>query len=139
MSLPHRAAAVAAVLFCALLMPATPPASATDAGPTTLTLYGDSGRGWGLNRTTTTTPGPTITVYLGYPVTLTLVGADPPPAQITHNWFIDYNGNNQTDPVDNKSDNFISPASMLFTFVPTRARNATCNCHNHFGTTSETI
>ena len=32
MSIPHRAAAVAAVLFCVLLMPASSLASATDAG-----------------------------------------------------------------------------------------------------------
>ena len=139
MSLPHRAAAVAAVLFCVLLMPASSLASATDAGPTTLTLYGDSGRGWGLNRTTTTTPGPTITVYLGYPVTLTLVGADPPPAQVTHNWFIDYNGNNQTDPGENKSADFTSPGSTVFTFVPTREGNATYKCQYHFSTMFGTI
>jgi len=139
MSLPHRAAAVAAVLFCVLLMPASSLASATDAGPTTLTLYGDSGRGWGLNRTTTTTPGPTITVYLGSPVTLSLVGADPPPAQVTHNWFIDYNGNNQTDPGENKSADFTSPGSIVFTFVPTREGNATYKCQYHFSTMFGTI
>src|SRR6267378_7344942 len=96
MSLPHRAAAVAVVLFCVLVMPATPPALAAEGGPTSLTLYGDAGRGWGLNTSQITGPGPTITVFLGYPVTLTLVGADPPPAQVTHNWFIDYDGNNLT-------------------------------------------
>src|SRR2546430_7004677 len=139
MSLRHRAAAVAAVLFFVVFMPATFPASAEDAGPTTLTLYGDSGRGWGLNRTMITTPGPTIIAYLGYPVTLTLVAADLPPAQVTHNWFVDYNGNDQADSGENKSADFTSPGSVVFTFVPTREGNATYKCQYHSHTMFGTI
>jgi plastocyanin len=129
MSLPHRAAAVAAVLFCVLLTPVSSPASAANGGPPAITLYGDGGRGWGLNSTSIKSPGPTLTVLLGYPVTIDLVGMEP---AVQHNWFIDYNGNNLTDPGEPKSPDFIGAGPTPFTFVPDREGNWTYKCAYHF-------
>jgi len=133
---PLRAAAVAAVLLCMLLMPSLPSASAADGDPPTFTLYGDGSRGWGLNSTSIGSPGPTLTVFLGYPVTIALVGIEP---AVTHNWFIDYNGNNQTDPGENKSQDFLGPGPALFTFTPEREGNATYKCQYHFNIMFGTI
>ncbi|TLZ97056.1 MAG: hypothetical protein E6J96_06840 [Methanobacteriota archaeon] len=113
--------------------------SAADGGPPTFTLYGDAGRGWGLNSTSFSTPGPTLTVFLGYPLTIALVGAEPVGSGVKHNWFIDYNGNNQTDPDENKSQDFSGPGPALFTFVPTREGSATYKCQYHFSTMFGTI
>src|SRR5437016_3383085 len=126
---PLRAAAVAAVLLSMLLMPSLPSASAADGDPPTFTLYGDGSRGWGLNGTSIGSPGPTLTVFLGYPVTIALVGIE---SAVPHNWFIDYNGNNQTDPGENKSQDFLGPGPALFTFIPEREGNATYKCQYHF-------
>ena len=133
---PLRAAAVAAVLLCMLLLPGSSPASAADGDPPAFTLYGDGARGWGLNSTSIQSPGPTLTVYLGYPVTIALVGIEP---AVTHNWFIDYNGNNQTDPGENKSQDFLGPGPAMFTFIPEREGNATYKCQYHFNMMFGTI
>jgi len=136
---PLRAAAVAAVLLCVLLLPGASPASAASGDPPAFTLYGDAGRGWGLNSTSVSTPGPTLTVYLGHPLTIALVGAEPVGTPVIHNWFIDYNGNNQTDAGENKSQDFSGPGPALFTFVPMREGNATYKCQYHFNTMFGTI
>jgi len=139
MSHPRRAAAVSAVILGMLLFPGLSPVSAADGGPPTITLYGDAGRGWGLNSTSFSTPGPTLTVFLGYPLTIALVGAEPVGSNIKHNWFIDYNGNNQTDPDENKSQDFSGPGPAVFTFVPTREGSATYKCQYHSNTMFGTI
>ncbi len=136
MSLPHRAAAVAAVLLWVLLIPGSSPASAANGGPPAYTLYGDAGRGWGLNSTSINNPGPTLIVYLGYPVTIELVGIEP---AVTHNWFMDYNGNNQTDPGEPKSTDFRGAGPAPFTFIPDREGNWTYKCVYHFATMFGTI
>src|SRR5712691_2340555 len=136
MSYPLRAAALAAVLLGVLVLPGSSPASAVDGGPPTFTLYGDGGRGWGLNSTSIRTPGPTLTVFLGHPLTIALVGVE---SAVTHNWFLDYNGNNQTDPGENKSQDFSGPGPALFTFIPERQGNWTYKCQYHFNTMFGTI
>src|SRR5947208_14491508 len=121
MSHPRRAAAVSAVILGMLLFPGFSPVSAADGGPPTFTLYGDAGRGWGLNSTSFSTPGPTLTVFLGYPLTIALVGAEPVGSGVKHNWFIDYNGNNKKDTDEHMLLNFSSTGPALSTFVQNRA------------------
>src|SRR5438309_6558086 len=103
---PVKAAAVVAVLLMALLMVGSPPVSAADGSPPTIRLYGDAGRGWGLNASALTTPGPNLTVLLGYPVILVLSGE----AGVTHDWFIDYNDNKQPDVGEPKVPDFTGPS-----------------------------
>src|SRR5438034_5859016 len=97
MSHPRRAAAVSAVILGMLLFPGFSPVSAADGGPPTFTLYRDAGRGSGLNSTSFSTPGPTLTVFLRYPLTIALLRAQPDGSGVNHNWLIDHTGNNQTD------------------------------------------
>src|SRR5207302_1355617 len=68
-----------------------------------------------------------------------VVGAEPVGSNVKPNWFIDYNGNNQTDPDENKSQDFSGPGPALFTFVPTREGSATYKCQYHSGTMFGTI
>ena len=125
---PHRAAAVVAVLFATVLLPGSIPASAADGGPPIITLYGNAALGWGFNSTTITSPGPTLTVLLGYPVTLHLNGTDAP---APHNWFIDYNNNNQTDVGEPKAQDFTGPGPRIFTFTPDQAGTFFYKCAYH--------
>jgi len=112
-----------------LLMPGSAPASAANGSPSPISLYGDSVRGWGLNNTTITSPGPTLTVPLGYPVTLALAGLEQ--GGVTHNWFIDYNGNDQPDVGEPKSPDFTKAGPILFTFIPDRNGSFTYKCAYH--------
>ena len=69
-------------------------------------------QGWGLTQFTITNPGPTITVTPGERVDLTLNSVD-----TIHQWFLDYNGDNITDPGEPLSAQFgPSPAGTVFTF-----------------------
>jgi heme/copper-type cytochrome/quinol oxidase subunit 2 len=70
-------------------------------------LYGaDHGlnNGWGLSTSVITSPGPTLTVQQGTLVNLTLTSVD----DKTHNFFIDYYGNQTPTAGDPKSPDFPS-------------------------------
>src|SRR5216110_876473 len=133
---PVKAAAVVAVLLMALLMVGSPPVSAADGSPPTIRLYGDAGRGWGLNASALTTPGPNLTVLLGYPVILVLSGE----AGVTHDWFIDYNDNKQPDVGEPKVPDFIGPSPQSSPpITPDRNGTWTYRCAYHPNTMFGTI
>ena len=133
---PVKAAAVVAVLLMALLMVGSPPVSAADGSPPTIRLYGDAGRGWGLNASALTTPGPNLTVLLGYPVILVLSGE----AGVTHDWFIDYNDNKQPDVGEPKVPDFTGPTPQTSTpITPDRNGTWTYRCAYHPNTMFGTI
>src|SRR5438128_993999 len=134
MSHPRRAAAVSAVILGMLLFPGFSPVSAADGGPPTFTLYGDAGRGWGLNSTSFSTPGPTLTVFLGYPLTIALVGAEPVGSGVKHNCFIDYNGDNIPGVGEPKTGDFNKTNPLTQKLHLDRAGNFTYYCEYHSGT-----
>ncbi len=82
------------------------------------TLYGDASSGWGNTSTSLTNPGPTLYVYQGDDVSITLHAAD---SGMPHNWWIDFNGNNQIDSGEVSSPDFSSTTGpIVFNFtVPT--------------------
>jgi plastocyanin len=129
MSFPHRSAAVAAVLLIMVLTPGSSRVSAEEGGPMTLSLFGGAVRGWGLNSTAITNPGPTITAFVGYPVTLMLVSVDD--ARLDHDWFIDYDGNGDTNVGEPGSEPFKGPGPTPFSFVPDRVGSFTYVCSFH--------
>src|SRR5205809_678899 len=133
---PVRTAAVVAVLLMALFTVGSRPVAAADGGPPTIRLYGDAGRGWGLNATVITTPGPNLTVLLGYPVILVLSGE----AGVTHDWFIDYNDNKQPDVGEPKVPDFIGPSPQSSPpITPDRNGTWTYRCAYHPNTMFGTI
>jgi len=129
MSTARRAAAVAAVLLIGILVPGSFPRAAAEGGPQTLTLHGSALTGWGLDSAEITNPGPTITAYVGYRLTLMLVGVD----ALDHDWFIDYaNGDPpRRDAGDPGSVLFKGPGPTPFSFVPDRTGNYTYACSIH--------
>jgi plastocyanin len=129
MSFPLRAVALVAVLLGAFLLPAPSSSAASDLNPIALTLYGHSIRGWGFNSSTLKVPGPNLTVYVGVPVSLTLIGADP---GVAHNWFIDYDNNNVPNGAEPSSPDFVGPTPKVYSFTPDRAGNWTYKCRYHF-------
>ncbi|HLE54207.1 MAG TPA: hypothetical protein VI999_03055 [Thermoplasmata archaeon] len=97
------------------------------------TLYGDAAGGWGNTSTGYTNPGPTLYVYQGANVSITLYAVD----SIPHNWFIDFNANNRVDPGEVSSPDFSSSTNaVVFNFtVPTdRAGPETYLCRFHVTT-----
>ena len=140
MLLPIKAAVVAVAIMAIAILPgsslgALPAVPASDAIRQEITLYGDATGGWRLTSANLTPPGPNVTVYLGYPVTLTLIGLD----STKHTWFIDYNANNLTDTSEPDSGDFIGPEPFKFTFIPDRAGNWTYKCSYHQLTMRGTI
>jgi hypothetical protein len=94
------------------------------------TLYGHFNDGWGFSNATISKPGPTLPVYLGDSVELTLIARD----SIQHNWFIDYNNNTNQDPGELASPNFNGlgdPKVVHFPFVADRPGNWTYRCGFH--------
>ena len=57
-------------------------------------LYGSFSQGWGDAPTALTNPGPTLTVTEGDSVTVTIHSQD---ATVTHNWYLDLDGDNARD------------------------------------------
>ena len=94
------------------------------------TLYGETAGGWGNSTTTLSNPGPTLYVYQGENVSITLYAGD----NIPHNWFIDFNGNNRVDAGEVSSPDFSSSTNaVVFNFtVPTdRIGPSTYLCRYH--------
>jgi plastocyanin len=98
---------------------------------TNFTLYGHSIDGWGFSNATTSKPGPTLTVYLGDSVEMTLIAKD---LGTRHNWFIDYDNSTQQGAGEPASPNFNGPGDPkvgLFEFVADRPGNWTYRCDFH--------
>jgi plastocyanin len=102
------------------------PAAATPAAPrpsftpavaprTNFTLYGHSVDGWGFSNATTSKPGPTLTVYLGDSVEVTLIAKD---LSTRHDWFIDYTNNSQQDSGEPASGDFNGPGDPKVLHFP---------------------
>jgi plastocyanin len=134
--------AAACLLALGLIALSSGPAMATTSVPTpsfaadvapraNFTLYGDAIiSGWGFSNATISKPGPTLPVYLGDSVELTLIARD----SFEHNWFIDYNNNTNQEPGELASPNFnglSDPKVVQFPFVADRPGNWTYRCGFH--------
>jgi len=120
-----------AALVLAGLAVVPPRAAATDAGPAAaddvaFTLYGDAAGGWGPASDDMTNPGPTLVVYAGDRVNLTLIGND----SALHNWFIDFDGDLVDDPDEPNSADF-QGTTVSFEFLAGRAGTFTYRCRVH--------
>ncbi len=105
----------------------------TISAPTHYTLYGDALKGWGLNATHITKPGPTLVVEAGVNVTLTLYAAD----TAAHTWFIDYDNSSSVGTGEKESGLFGgsgNPNPLNYTFNATAGGNFTYRCGIHLGT-----
>lgn len=134
MSSARRAAVVGAVLLLGLFLPSSFPVAA-EGGPQSLSLYGGAARGWGFTDMPTT-PGPNVTAFLGYPLTLTLISVDP--AGLPHDWFIDYD-DDSADRGEPGSRDFEGGSPTTFSFTPDRVGTWTYRCSYHPGLMTGTI
>lgn len=87
-----------------------------------LSLTGRAVQGWN-----STIPGPTITANLYDDVRLALISGD----GITHNFYVDYNGNAMPNSGEPKSPNFSSGTAMFFEFVANTTGTFTYYCNFH--------
>jgi hypothetical protein len=97
-------------------------ASRPNVGVVNIYLYGASQstkNGWGFTRDSITSPGPTIIVKKGDIVNLTLTSVD----GVTHNFFVDYNGDKIPNPGEPKSADFPAPPY----YIPTINYKFTAN------------
>jgi plastocyanin len=113
----RRAEAAVLLAALALALGALPlPARATSPAPsaaqaeTAYTLYGDIATGWGNRTNAITNPGPTLYVYAGDNVTLTLYSTQ---TGVVHDWFIDFNKDKRPDGSEPTSPDFSSQATPL--------------------------
>ena len=103
--------------FAVLAFPvsASPSAPPAPRAAVSFTLYGDAAGGWGNASTNLANPGPTLYVYQGQNVSITLHAVD---SNIPHNWFIDFNGNNQMESGEVSSPDFSSSiGAVVFNFT----------------------
>lgn len=83
-------------------------------------LNGSASAGWN-----NTIPGPSITVNLGDTVALTLVSLD----GLTHQFFVDYNGNLVPDPGEPTSQTFSTTTTYIFVAKTSGTYNYYCTFH----------
>lgn len=105
----------------------------TITAPTHYTLYGDALRGWGLNATAITKPGPTLVVEAGVNVTLTLYAAD----GAAHTWFIDLDNSSSVGTGERESGLFGgsgNPNPINYTFNATTGGTFAYRCGIHLTT-----
>jgi plastocyanin len=96
------------------------------AATVSISLYGSAADGWGFTPTSITSPGPTISVTQGDLVNLTLKSED----GLTHDFFVDYNGNGKPDPGEPKSPSFgVTPINFQFTANKTGTFTYYCEFH----------
>lgn len=89
-------------------------------GAVRLMLNGSASAGWN-----NTIPGPSITVNLGDTVALTLVSLD----GLTHQFFVDYNGNLVPDPGEPTSQTFSTTTTYIFVAKTSGTYNYYCTFH----------
>jgi plastocyanin len=123
--------ALVAVLGLGTLVLAPVRVAADDVG---FTLYGDAADGWGFASDNMSNPGPTLVVYAGDRVNLTLIGND----SALHNWFIDYDNDLVDDPEEPNSADFVG-TTISFEFFAARAGTFTYRCRVHSTTMTGTI
>jgi len=91
------------------------------------TLYGSiSPLGWGFTSGDIKNPGPTITVTVGDVVNLTLISAE----GVTHQFFVDYNGNGVRNPSEPESGTF-GAAPLVFQFTASISGTFNYRCAIH--------
>jgi plastocyanin len=88
-------------------------------------LYGNLSLGWGFNPGIITHPGPTIQVYQGDTVNLTLTSQD----ELLHRFFVDYNNNTAVDAGEPASSSFTG--TITYSFVADTLGNFTYRCAFH--------
>ncbi len=123
---------VTAGLALSLALPRGGAASVPDASAATrtFTLYGDTADGWGNTNTSVREPGPTLTVTEGDVVTIHLYSND----SVSHNWFIDFDGNGAPSTGEPSSPDFSSPTVAVdytFTVPAGHVGTATYKCRFH--------
>ena len=92
-------------------------------------LFGSAAKGWGFTEENITSPGPTITAKEGDLVNLTLTSAD----GITHNFFVDYDGDVNPSVGEPKSPDF-QTTTINYQFATTIPGTFTYYCQYHKGT-----
>lgn len=92
-------------------------------------LFGSAAKGWGFTEENITSPGPTITAKEGDLVNLTLTSAD----GITHNFFVDYDGDVNPNVGEPKSLDF-QTTTINYQFAATIPGTFTYYCQYHKGT-----
>lgn len=97
--------------------------------PVNYTFYGSAGGGWGFASSPQTNPGPTIRVFRGDIVNLTLISTDP--VAIKHTWFVDYDGNNLTNEGEPSSTDFTSAQPLIWNFSADRPGSWVYKCAYH--------
>ena len=95
--------------------------------PVNLTFYGNAAIGWGFDNSTISNPGPSIVVYLGDLLNLTLIPNDP----LSHNWFIDYNNDLLPGAGEPSSPDFAPASPIVWNFTADRSGNWTYRCRFH--------
>ena len=100
-----------------------------------ITLYGDAAGGWGFASNNITNPGPTLTVYVGDNVTLTLIAVD----LADHTWFIDFNNDSAVNSDERESDVFNAGRSVVWNFTADHPGDWTYRCGFHLNTMTGVI
>jgi plastocyanin len=90
-----------------------------------ITLYGSASQGWGFTQQSMSSPGPTIDFQVGDLYNITLISVD----GLTHQFFVDYNGNRSPDGVEPVSQPFSSTTNVLF--APDRTGEFSYYCYVH--------
>lgn len=90
-----------------------------------LQLYGSASLGWGFASNSITSPGPSIQVYQGDIVNLTLTSQDGLP----HQFLLDYNNNSLADPGEPNSPSFTG--TITYTFIADTLGNFKYRCTFH--------
>lgn len=94
----------------------------------TFDLYGSATGGWGLSASSEGAPGPTLTVQTGDTVMITVHSSD----GVSHEFFIDLNGNRTADPGEPASPVFSTTATVP-TFTAPAAGTYAYYCLFHEG------
>ena len=97
--------------------------------PVNFTFYGSAAGGWGFNASPLSNPGPTIKVFRGDIVNLTLISTDDP--SVKHTWFIDYNSNNLADGGEPSSPDFTSAQARVWNFTADLSGSWVYKCGYH--------
>ena len=90
-----------------------------------ITLYGSASQGWGFTQQSMSSPGPIIDFQEGDLYNITLISVD----GLSHQFFVDYNGNGIPDANDPVSQTFSSTTNILYAPDRTGEYPYYCNIH----------